>query len=109
MDGEGIYNDLYGSITNIWINDIEIFELPENIAKSICYSLSYENDRMMEWLGDTFWVEYNPVFCLNEGDYYVSGMVLFNQILDEFYEPSMSKYISSWKKGLDEFIERSRL
>jgi len=109
MDGEGIYNDLYGSITNIWINDIEIFELPENIAKSICYSLSYENDRMMEWLGDTFWVEYNPVFCLNEGDYYVSGMVSFNQILDEFYEPSMSKYISSWKKGLDEFIEKSRL
>ena len=109
IDGEGIYNDLYGSITNIWINGIEIFELPENIAKSICYSLSYENDSMMEWLGDTFWVEYNTVFCLRDGDYYVGAMVSFNQILDEFYDPSMSKYDSSWKKELDEFIERSRL
>lgn len=109
MDGEGIYNDLYGSITNIWINGVEIFELPENITKSICYSLSYENDKMMEWLGDAFWGEYNTVFCLSDGDYYTGAIVEFNQIFDEFYEPSMSKYNSSWKKELDEFIERSRL
>jgi hypothetical protein len=63
----------------------------------------------MEWLSDTFWYEYNTVFCLNDGDYYVGAMVSFNQILDEFYDPSMSKYNSSWKKELDEFIERSRL
>jgi hypothetical protein len=63
----------------------------------------------MEWLSDTFWVEYNTVFCLSDGDYYVGAMVSFNQILDEFYDPSMSKYNSSWKKELDEFIERSRL
>lgn len=107
MDGEGIYNDLYGSITNIWINGIEIFELPEDIAKSICHSLSYSNDTMMEWLGDTFWGEYNPVFCLRDGDYFVTAMVSFNQIFDEFYEPSMVKHSSNWKKELDEFIENS--
>ena len=109
IDNGGIYNDLYGSITKIWINDVEIFELPESIAESICYSLSYQNDRMMEWLGDSFWYEYNPVLCLNEGDYFVTAMVEFTQILDEFYTPSMSSHNSNWKKELDEFIERSKL
>ena len=108
IDNGGIYVDLYGSITNIWINNVEIFELPESIAESICYSLSYENDRMMEWLGDSFWVVYNPVLCLSEGDYFVSARVEFNQTLDEFSEPSMSLHNSNWKKELDEFIEKSK-
>ena len=103
----GLYIDLTSNITNIFINQKEVDELPEPILRGICFSLTYRMDSMSEWISDELYIELDPVFCLQDSDRYVSANIDFNSVFGEFIENEQDPNENGWKLTLDKYIRES--
>jgi hypothetical protein len=106
-DDMGLYIDLTSNIINIFINEMEVDELPEPILKGICFSLTYNMDSISEWLGDEFYDKLNPVLCLQGSDRYVSANIDFNSVFGELVENELDPNENGWKLTLDKYIRES--